>query len=160
VEFHDANGGVAVSVAELLSRIEAAGVIDGISLSGGEPFDQAEPLAELCRRARERELTVLCFTGYRLTELRGKHAAAALLAQVDLLVAGPYREDEPCEEPLRASANQELHFLTGRIAPDELRELPRAEVLIRDGEVRVSGFEAELSQQLRLALEPEAPDDA
>ena len=150
-QFQDRAGGEQVTVSDLLQRIAAAGAIDGITLSGGEPFDQPEPLAELCRRAHVLDLTAVCFSGYTLQELRDGADAAqlALLAQVDLLVAGPFLSDQPSSEPLLASANQRLHFLTDRIPRESLRGVPRAEVIIRDGEVIVSGFDTAVSEGLR-----------
>ena len=125
-------------------------------------FEQAEALAKLSRGARERGLRVVCLTGHTLEELRApdRPGWAELLSHIDLLVAGPYVQEQPCEEPLRASTNQQLHFLTGRIKPDDLRGLPRVEVIAENGELRISGFDPQLSRRLRDALAREEDDDA
>ncbi len=88
--------------------------LTGLSLSGGEPFAQAPALAALCQRVRQQQpqWNVLAFTGYPLHLLRRQPASQALLAQCDLLVAGPYVAQRPSTRPLRASANQRLHALT------------------------------------------------
>jgi anaerobic ribonucleoside-triphosphate reductase activating protein len=150
-QFLDPGGGSEISVDALLARVRAAGEIVGLTLSGGEPFDQSEPLAVLCQQVRACGLNLVCFTGYALDELQGSAdpAQLALLAELDLLVAGPFLEDQPCALPLVASANQRLHFLSDRLTPESLRELPRAEVIIRDGEVIVSGFDTAVSEALR-----------
>lgn len=151
-ELQSREGGAQVPVADLLAHIENAGVLHGITLTGGEPFEQAQPLAELCRQARRRGLTVVCFTGYSLQELHDAHDSGwtGLLGEIDLLIAGAYLQDQPCEEPLLASTNQKLHFLTGRITSEDLQNLPRAEVIVRDGELHVTGFDAQISERLRV----------
>ena len=161
-EFQDPTGGAQIAIQDLLVQIEAAAPVHGITLSGGEPFEQPVALAELCRQVHQSGLTVVCFTGHTLEDLRQARSPEwqALLAEIDLLIAGPYLREQPCEEPLRASANQRVHFLTGRIAPEELEGLPRAEVTIRDGELHVSGFHPELSELLRTRLEGEENADA
>ncbi len=94
--------------------------IEGVTFVGGEPFEQAEALAEVARGARERGLGVVVFSGYTLSELRAGRipGAAALLAATDLLVDGRHERGRP--ERLRrwaGSENQRFHFLTGRYQP-------------------------------------------
>lgn len=102
-----------VSPAALVDRILGLDGLDGVTFSGGEPFHQAAGLAEVARRVRARGLHVLVFTGYDLAELREQPDAAALIDATDALVAGPYRRESPCDEPLRSSTNQVVHVLRG-----------------------------------------------
>jgi anaerobic ribonucleoside-triphosphate reductase activating protein len=119
--FFSARGGERVAVSVLIEEIGAiAGEIEGITLLGGEPFDQTEALAELARAVRELGLSVVTFTGYRLEDLRTRGSAAvdALIVATDLLVDGPYDATQP--EPTRrwvGSRNQRFHFLSDRYAP-------------------------------------------
>lgn len=102
------------SVAELADWILQLPDIEGITLSGGEPFQQAEALATLVTEVRrQRDLGVVCYTGYALADLAGK----PLLDQIDLLIDGPYRQAEHADLLWRGSANQRLHYLTGRYSP-------------------------------------------
>ena len=57
---------------------------------------QPRPLTELARAAHARHLDVWCYTGFTLEELTARHDADidALLAQIDVLVDGDYRETE------------------------------------------------------------------
>jgi anaerobic ribonucleoside-triphosphate reductase activating protein len=112
-------GGERVPVADLAEEIAEAGV-DGLTLSGGEPFAQAAALARLVGLVRERrDLSVMCYTGYSLARLRRRGGAtAALLSCVDLLVDGPYVAHRHADLRWRASANQRVHQLTGRHAAD------------------------------------------
>lgn len=95
---------------------------EGVTFSGGEPFAQAAALAEVAGRVRAAGQGVVIFTGFEAEALRrsANPGVRRLLEQADLLVAGPYRPDQPCREPLRASANQELVYLTERYRQADL----------------------------------------
>lgn len=67
--------------------------------------------------------------------------AAALLACVDVLIAGRYEESQRQARGLLGSANQTTHLLTDRYRLEELRAVPEAEViLLPNGELLVSGI--------------------
>jgi anaerobic ribonucleoside-triphosphate reductase activating protein len=142
--------GTEVEAGALLARLdEARSQVEGVTLLGGEPFEQAEALLPFARGVRERGLSVVAFTGFLLEELRAGRTpgAAGLLEQVDLLVDGPYRRDLP-ETARRwaGSSNQRFHFLTGRYAPGVERVgpgTPDRTVELRfgpDGRVERSGW--------------------
>jgi anaerobic ribonucleoside-triphosphate reductase activating protein len=155
--FEDA-GGVEVDVADLLRRLGAAREgLDGVTLLGGEPFDQAEPLAVFARGARDLGLGVMTFTGHLVEDLRrsAEPGVAALLEATDLLVDGPYDARKPeRERRWVGSSNQRFHFLTSRhvpgierIAPGEVERT--VEVRIRaDGFTEVNGW-PELARLVR-----------
>jgi anaerobic ribonucleoside-triphosphate reductase activating protein len=104
------------SVKELAERILAEEV-DGITLSGGEPFLQAPALAELMRLIREqREINCITFTGFTYSALKHTPQAKVLLDQVDLLVDGSYVASRNPGVGMRGSDNQRFHFLTDRLA--------------------------------------------
>jgi anaerobic ribonucleoside-triphosphate reductase activating protein len=114
-------GGLPVDPEERLRR--RGGVrypVEGVTLLGGEPFEQAAALAPFVREVRRRGLTVVVFSGHLLEDLRADRppGSAALLAEVDLLVDGPFVAALPERERRWAgSANQRFHFLSGRISP-------------------------------------------
>ena len=89
---------------------------DGVTISGGEPFLQAEGLLALLRcLAAAPGLDVMVYSGYHLSELRGGvPAVREALGLIDLLVDGPYREDLPNTLLWRGSDNQRLRLLTPR----------------------------------------------
>jgi anaerobic ribonucleoside-triphosphate reductase activating protein len=143
-------GGRRVTTQSLAERLRArAAELEGVTLLGGEPFEQAEALAELARAARAAGLSVMTFTGHLLEELRARAepGVAELLAATDLLVDGPYERERP-ESRRRwvGSTNQRFHFLTDRYAPGiELARpgVPFREVGVEiapDGTVRAHGF--------------------
>lgn len=144
-----------VSVEELESRIMAIKGIDGITFSGGEPFAQAAELAELAKRLRERGMTVVCYTGYTLKELKAGNCEDwnALLEQVDLLIDGPFIESEQCHEPFRGSSNQKFYFLSGRILPEDVEGNPQTAEISLDlsGTITQTGF-PEMMQNIEKIL--------
>jgi anaerobic ribonucleoside-triphosphate reductase activating protein len=90
--------------------------LSGITISGGEPFDQAEELAFLINSLwRERpEWNVLIYSGYTLQQLRAVSAGRCLLALADILVDGEFQQNIPRTHPLAGSGNQRVIALTKR----------------------------------------------
>ena len=91
--------------------------IEGLTLSGGEPFGQAHELAKLCAEVRQhKEINVIAFSGFKLQQLqKGSLAQRALLSQVDVLIDGQYEAAKNESKGLRGSSNQQIHFLTHRL---------------------------------------------
>lgn len=86
---------------------------DGLTISGGEPFLQAEELSELIRLIRKkREMGVIVYTGYLYEELLTRPEAQDLLEQTDLLIDGPYIKELNDGKSLRGSSNQRVIPLT------------------------------------------------
>ena len=136
-------GGRLVDTAELAQTILSTPGIEGISVLGGEPFQQPHALAELCARVRAGGLSVMIYTGYTLGELEERASATALLAQADLLVDGRYDQTRP-EATRRwiGSSNQVMHFLTPRYSPDEPRFNTPNTVELRfvNGQLTINGW--------------------
>lgn len=90
---HDFNGGELVDTYELLKKITSNPLLDGVTFSGGEPFCQAEALAELGERAKESGLNIITYTGYdfeTLYESQDKNGWGKLLAVTDILIDGKF----------------------------------------------------------------------
>lgn len=86
---------------------------DGITISGGEPFDQPDALFELTARIRSKsDADILVFTGYPWTIVGDMVASSG--APIDALVTGPFVVEENQTLALRGSDNQELRFVTER----------------------------------------------
>lgn len=83
----------------------------GLTVSGGEPFDQPEALRVLLENLRSISTAdVLVYSGYSFDELSGWLQVNPGL--IDVLISGPYEERSGQTSPLRGSDNQVLHFLT------------------------------------------------
>ena len=142
----EASGGDLLLVAALLAEVAAVSdEVEGVTLLGGEPFEQVDGLLHFAEGVRGLGLSVLIFTGYTLDELRSRRdpATTALLATTDLLVDGRYEASRPERERLWAgSTNQRFHYLTDRYTP--AIERPGHDEPLRTIEVRI-GPEGRLS---------------
>ena len=99
----------------LSSRVLAVEGVEGVTISGGEPFDQnSKPMAVFLSSVRAAGLSVMAYTGYLREELESDKDKCGLLGFIDILVDGPYVEGEDHGELWRGSANQRMHFLTER----------------------------------------------
>ncbi len=129
-----------VSPAELAECILSSPV-SGLTISGGEPMLQAEALAELVSIVRsQRELDVICFTGFLYADLLDMPSAQKLLSQLDLLIDGPYLPELNDGLGLRGSSNQVFHPLTPRLSDIDFAALPRqVEVFLTDGQAFLVG---------------------
>ncbi len=88
---------------------------EGITISGGEPFLQAEELAEMLSKIKKkRDIGVIIYSGYQYEELIKKPETQKLLAQTDLLIDGPYVKELDDGKSLRGSSNQRTIYLTQR----------------------------------------------
>jgi anaerobic ribonucleoside-triphosphate reductase activating protein len=131
-----------VAPSDLADELLADPGVTGLTFSGGEPMAQAGELAEVARAVRrKRDMSLICFTGYRLAVLRARPPApgvADLLGQVDVLIDGLYLESRNDNRGLRGSDNQQVHHLTSRLeaASELLTGGPRR------SEIRLSGRSA------------------
>lgn len=141
-----ARGGTEVTPEALAQQAMQADV-QGVTLLGGEPFEQSEGLARFADLVKRQGLSVMAFTGHLLEDLEveSQPGARALLAQVDLLIDGPYVADQKdLQRPWVGSTNQRFHFLTDRYRHlgQNLTAVPdRIELRIAaTGEVTVNGW--------------------
>lgn len=108
---HDFNGGWEVDTSEIVGMMDCNPLLDGITLSGGEPFCQVEECIALADAAHRRGLNVWCYTGYTWEEIWKKlgRNEADLLRRVDVLVDGRFvKEQRTLDLPWRGSKNQRL----------------------------------------------------
>jgi anaerobic ribonucleoside-triphosphate reductase activating protein len=112
-ETHLRLGGTICSVADLVDMYQAADLHRGITLSGGEPFLQAAPLAALAKKIKELSGDVITYTGYTYAHLKRlaeeDEAIRNLLEETDLLIDGPFiLKLRSLNLPFRGSSNQTL----------------------------------------------------
>ena len=102
-------GGTVWTLDDVEKKFTGNPLLSGITLSGGDPFVQAGPCAELARRAHAKGLDVWAYTGYTYEQLIQKAEnepdIAALLEETDVLVDGPF---------LLAERSLELEFCGSR----------------------------------------------
>ncbi len=154
------DGGEIIGIAALADEIIALPDISGITLSGGEPFMQADRLALLVQtvlRARP-ALNVIVFTGWTHAALKASDepGVRALLSVTDLLIDGEYVKALDDDRGLRGSSNQQMHFLTERIRPQDISDVRRNQWLVQENRLRMIGIPTAASKRF-LATIPGSP---
>lgn len=148
-ELFTGQGGRDVDPSSLAREVLSAPGVEGLSMLGGEPFEQAEAVAELCAAVKAGGKTVMVYSGYTLEELRAKAerepGVQALLDATDLLLDGRY--DARLPEAARrwvGSTNQRLHFFTDAYRPDDPRfwSSNTVELRLEGGQLTVNGWPA------------------
>ena len=108
---HDFSGGHLADTDDVIAHFGENPLGRGLTLSGGEPMMQPEPLYLIAKAAKEKGMNVWCYTGFTLEELLRENCAdrMRLLSAVDVLVDGPFRSHERSLDLLyRGSKNQRL----------------------------------------------------
>ena len=104
------------SVDELTQRIVYS-ECEGITISGGEPFLQADALATLIRNIKNyRDIGVIVYTGFTMAELMQTADASDLLSETDILIDGRYVKELDDNRAYVGSSNQIIHYLSSRYA--------------------------------------------
>ena len=133
------------SVDDLFNQIKEVQDIEGVTFLGGEPFEQAEELAKLSIKIKALGLSVLCFTGYTIEELRAKNddAVNLFLSNIDLLIDGGFEQDKyDLSRPWVGSSNQRYIFLTDFYSQEILSQYKnKIEARINeDGKLEINGM--------------------
>ena len=129
-ESHDPRGGKEMTVEEVEAELLKNPLTDGLTLSGGEPFAQAEDCLTLARAAHEHGLNVWSYSGWTFEHLRdaGTEAQRALLAELDVLVDGPFLlAERTLSLPWRGSRNQRVIDVPASLAAGTVIVLPDGE---------------------------------
>ncbi|MGI5893363.1 MAG: anaerobic ribonucleoside-triphosphate reductase activating protein [Candidatus Merdivicinus sp.] len=110
---HDFAGGYEADLDAMLAEIKADPLLEGITLSGGEPFCQPEALIPLVQEVRKMGKTVFAYSGYTIEQLlelsKQRPAIGELLHLCDTLVDGPYVESlRDIDLLFRGSSNQRM----------------------------------------------------
>lgn len=163
-------GGQLVDPRELAARLLQHPEIEGVTVSGGEPTEQAAAVAQLLGYIKAAGKNTWVYTGYTLEELLARHdpATEALLALTDVLVDGRYVREQAGHWRWRGSANQRILRLSDAIPAARLAgsECSQVEIqLDKRGQLVVvgvppPGFLEQLLRKLRaqgIFVSPQAP---
>ncbi|MEB3359528.1 MAG: 4Fe-4S single cluster domain-containing protein [Synechococcales bacterium] len=135
-----------VAIPQLAEQILSNPRNQGVTFSGGEPFEQAKGLAQLARILKAAGLTVMSFSGYTLGELQSDQSPAdahLLLAELDVLVDGPYVESLAINDPTSpvSSRNQRVRVFNPALADQITWASDQIEVhILKDGSRIVTGY--------------------
>jgi anaerobic ribonucleoside-triphosphate reductase activating protein len=108
---HDFSGGILTTTKAVISQIENIHMQKGITLSGGEPFEQATACFEIASYCKKRGWDVWVYTGYTYEYLLTQNHEdwRLFLSAVDILIDGPFiLSVKDLSLPFRGSRNQRL----------------------------------------------------
>ena len=89
-----------------------------LTISGGEPFDQPEALAEILKGVRKTKKDILVYTGYIYKKIKEKYRE--ILNYIDVLIAGPFIEGKDSHLIWKGSDNQEMIILNEHLRSEYL----------------------------------------
>lgn len=155
---HDAR--YLVPVDDIVDWILSIDNIEGVTISGGEPFEQSEAVSELVDKISNnigrKELSLFVFTGYNYGFLQESenHYIQNILDKIDILCSGPYVESKRSNSLLwRGSDNQELIYLSeryNRTLEKQWKEIStQEEILINDENIKTTGITSNLEEMIK-----------
>ena len=111
-------GGKSISVIDVFNWLaQIQNEFDGITISGGEPFQQYEQLISFLHLVKTKtDLNVHCFSGYYLNELEENFPDKLFLKYIDTLVDGRYIEEQHEETNIKGSSNQTFYRIIDGVA--------------------------------------------
>lgn len=156
---HSFNGGFTVEIASIVqwvADLHAEGLIEGLTISGGEPLEQASVLLALLHALRRRipDFSIGLFSGYTEKELANgaflsrdanpsSHQAnlwRAIRLHLDFAVLGRFNGHRPSNQPLISTQNQALLLLSDRHAASDFSPLSVEFTIDSQGATQITGF--------------------
>ena len=115
----DKDKGIELSIDKVIENIKVSPFIDGVTISGGDPLDQAEQVANLCLRIKEEcpGLNIMIYTGRTLEVIEKMDSIfiKSILKTADFLVDGRFDKTKTKGAKLyTGSRNQRIFNLKTR----------------------------------------------
>ncbi len=106
---HSFSGGKLMKTEDIIEMMKSNPLLKGLTLSGGEPFEQAEECLLLAKEAKSIGLDILAYSGYTIEDLLKENKYKKLLQEIDILIDGPFIKEEKTELlKFRGSKNQRI----------------------------------------------------
>ena len=138
--------GIDVTIEEILNQCTD---LDGLTLHGGEPLDQANVLVELIKKLKQQGKTVILFTGYIFKELNKVQKQVWLSS--DMVISGRYEErNRNIYLQFRGSTNQKVFTHKGKYKAYKIKDGQTVAILSfnEQGEMQSRGFRTDELEQL------------
>ena len=132
---------IILSTSEIFELIENQ-QIDGVTITGGDPFEQEEELLELLILISSLSLSkgVIVFTGFTYDEIRENKIREKCCDYIDVLIDGRYEDHNRVTDCFKGSSNQNIIYFSSKIKEEELIMDQEVEVSLGDGIISVTGF--------------------
>ena len=109
---HDEKAGILTTTEEVIEQLKNCyrkGIITGLSISGGEPFMQADACRELATVAHQLGLDVTVWTGWTVEEIFEHPEWVDFIGEIDTIIDGRFIESQRnLELRWRGSENQRV----------------------------------------------------
>ncbi len=117
--------------------------IEGVTITGGEPMEQAQGLLQLLETLHRRpSFSVVLYSGYTHEEICTLPYGLEVLNHVDILIAGRFRRHLAASKGFVGSLNQKIVFLSSRYRLRDIADWSEAELIIdKKGQITVSGVQ-------------------
>lgn len=130
-----------MSVEEIFNIIKDLDV-SGVTITGGDPFEQPEELFNLLLLLERLNLSkgVIVFTGYTIDEINKDFLLRKSLSYIDVLIDGRFFEEKRISSSLRGSENQNIIYFSNKVLPEELEIDQGVEIGLSNDNIYVTGF--------------------
>jgi anaerobic ribonucleoside-triphosphate reductase activating protein len=130
-----------ITIEEIIEEIKNSST-SGVTISGGDPFEQPEELFYLLTKIKQLSLSdgVIVFSGYTIEEIRVREELRKSLDYIDVLIDGLYIDEKRISSGLAGSSNQEFHFLTDKISRDNILIDQEVEIHLLGDLIQLTGF--------------------
>lgn len=105
--------GQLIDIDELVKQVKDEYFLDGVTFSGGDPFQQANKFAILAKELKKIHINIWCYTGYTWEELlelaKTDNGVRDLMHNCDVIVDGPFIQE--LHKPgllFKGSSNQKI----------------------------------------------------
>lgn len=109
----DFSGGEYVNISDIVKKVKENPLLDGVTLSGGEPFEQADSVSKLAKELKQLGYNIITYSGYTYEEIQKKsltdRSFLRLLENTDILIDGKFELDKRnLRLNFRGSENQRI----------------------------------------------------
>nr|WP_027307378.1 MULTISPECIES: anaerobic ribonucleoside-triphosphate reductase activating protein [Caloramator] len=106
---HPLDGGYEVELEYIYNDILKNKFIDGVTFSGGDPLIQADKFSILAKMLKEKNIHIICYTGYIFEDIINEKDKLELLKNIDILIDGPFiQEQRTLKKSFVGSTNQRI----------------------------------------------------
>ncbi|MEX2681255.1 MAG: 4Fe-4S single cluster domain-containing protein [Candidatus Sigynarchaeota archaeon] len=132
------------TVRDLFEKITGTKGIEGVTITGGEPLDQVDPVLHLMRLLKTSGMTIVLYSGYELPEINADVLKREALEIADIAIIGRYQEENRSTHlRWRGSSNKQFIFHNEAYKKifENLEDINEVEIHIDDdGKIIITGY--------------------
>jgi anaerobic ribonucleoside-triphosphate reductase activating protein len=116
--------------------------LDGVTITGGDPFEQEDELLELLILIDELNLSkgVIVFSGFTYDEIRDNKIREKCCDYIDVLIDGRYEDKNRVTDSFKGSSNQNIIYFSSKLKEEELNMDQEVEVSLSNDIICITGF--------------------